>query len=161
MIRSWIRRHVLSHPVPARRKHQPTHPTTINTESTFLTTLPLKIRLQIYQPVLPQGTVHFLTEKNYTFYILCEEPAAQTTHSYPAVRRAVSPLRYWGMALDNISEFGWGNPYLPPDIVSRGEVALLRVCRKVYGEALPVLYGSVSFQVDEMETWMQFAIGGE
>jgi hypothetical protein len=60
------------------------------------------------------------------------------------------------MALENISEFGWGNPYLPQDVVSRGEVALLRVCRQVLGEALPVLYGGVSFQVDELETWLRF-----
>ncbi|KAL3483992.1 hypothetical protein BJX62DRAFT_244373 [Aspergillus germanicus] len=124
--------------------------------STFLTALPLEIRLQIYRHVLPEGTVHFLSEKEYMFYVLCEEPTAHHTQLCHAFWRALSPLRSWGMALDNISEFGWGNPYLPPDVVSRGEVALLRVCRQVHGEVLPVLYGSVSFQVDELETWLRF-----
>ncbi|KAJ0417966.1 hypothetical protein BJY00DRAFT_195310 [Aspergillus carlsbadensis] len=161
MIRSWIRRHVSSRTDPAQVKHRPNHPATMNTESSFLTILPLEIRLQIYRHVLPQGTVHFLTEKEYMFYVLCGDPSGHghTTQSCHAVCRALAPLRYWGMALDNISEFGWGNPYLPPDVVSRGEVALLRVCRQVLGEALPVLYAGVVFQVDEMETWVRFASG--
>jgi hypothetical protein len=125
-------------------------------QSDFLNILPIEIRLQIYRHVLPQGTVHFLSEKDYMFYVLCGVRAAHTTQSCHAVRRALSPLRYWGMALDNISEFGWGNPYLPPDVVSRGEVALLRVCRQVHGEALSVLYAEVTFQADELETWLQF-----
>jgi hypothetical protein len=127
-----------------------------HSQSEFLFILPLEIRLKIYRHVLPQGTVHFLSEKDYMFYVLCGDRAAHTTQSCHAVRRAHSPLRYWGMALDNISEFGWGNPYLPPDVVSRGEVALLRVCRQVHGEALSVLYAGVTFQVDELETWFRF-----
>jgi hypothetical protein len=129
----------------------------MNAQSTFLNILPLEIRLQIYRHVLPKGTVHFLSEKEYMFYVLCEEPTAHHTQLCHAFWRALSPLRSWGMALDNISEFGWGNPYLPPDVVSRGEVALLRVCRQVHGEALSVLYRGVSFHADELETWLRFA----
>ncbi|CEL09286.1 hypothetical protein ASPCAL12424 [Aspergillus calidoustus] len=136
-------------------------PATMDAESQseFLTILPIETRLQIYRHVLPLGTVHFLSEKDYMFYVLCGDRAAHTTHACHAVRRALSPLRYWGMALDNISEFGWGNPYLPPEVVSRGEVSLLRVCRQVHGEALPVLYEGVTFQVDELETWLRFSSG--
>jgi hypothetical protein len=61
------------------------------------------------------------------------------------------------MALDNISEFGWGNPYLSPDVVSRGEVALLQVCRQIHAETLPVLYAGATFQVDDLETWVRFS----
>ncbi|KAL2871222.1 uncharacterized protein BJX67DRAFT_343838 [Aspergillus lucknowensis] len=129
----------------------------MKTESSFLTKLPLDIRLRIYRHVLSQGTVHFLEEKGYMFYVFCDEGSAHPTKTCRSVVRTYSPLRYWGMALDNISEFGWGNPYLPPDVVSRGEVPLLRVCRQVHAEALSVLYAGAVFQVDDLETWVRFA----
>ncbi|KAL2847533.1 hypothetical protein BJY01DRAFT_246760 [Aspergillus pseudoustus] len=130
----------------------------MNVQSKFLHRLPLEIRRQIYRHVLGQGTVHFLKEKEYMFYVFCGAcEAAHSTHECRAVRRALSPLRYWGMALDNIAEFGWGNPYLAQDIVSRGEVSLLRVNRQVHAEALPVLYAGVTFQPDTLATWVRFA----
>ncbi|KAL3459775.1 hypothetical protein BJX64DRAFT_290943 [Aspergillus heterothallicus] len=129
----------------------------MNARAGVLNILPLEIRVLIYRYALAPGTVHFLEEKGYMFYVFCGECGAHTTHDCHAARRAISPLRYWGMALDNISEFGWGNPYLPPDVVSRGEVALLRVNRQVYAEALPVLYEGVTFQPDTLGTWVRFA----
>jgi hypothetical protein len=128
-----------------------------NTESIFLNLLPVEIHLQIYRDVLPRGTVHFLEQKGYMFYVFCDNCVAHPTKSCDAVIRARIPLNNWGLALENISEFGWGNPYLPPDVVSSGKVALLQVCRIIHAQALPILYAGVTFQVDDLETWVRFS----
>ncbi|KAL4860866.1 hypothetical protein BDV12DRAFT_181033 [Aspergillus spectabilis] len=124
--------------------------------SMFLTRLPVEIRLRIYGYVFGPGTVHFFQEKEYMFCILCQTPSAHPTHSCQSVVKAGRAIYRFGMAMDNISEFGWGDPYIPPGVVSTGDIALLRVCRQVYSEALPVLYSSVTFEVEDRKTWIRF-----
>lgn len=128
-------------------------------ENSPLLRLPTNIRRQIYHHVFGRGTVHLLEEKEHIFCVWCPDPTRhkiEANEFCDAYHQASSALRRFGLAMDNISEFGWGDPYIPAGLVSTGDVALLRVCRQIHAETLPVLYASATFEVVGLDGWLWF-----
>ncbi|OJJ03971.1 hypothetical protein ASPVEDRAFT_763783 [Aspergillus versicolor CBS 583.65] len=131
----------------------------ITMENSPLLRLPVNIRRQIYHHVFGKGTVHLLEEKKHIFCVWCPNPTRHQIEANEfcnAYHQASSALRRFGLAMDNISEFGWGDPYIPGGLVSTGDVALLRVCREIHAEALPVLYEDATFEVIGLDAWLWF-----
>lgn len=119
--------------------------------------LPARVRRQIYQHSFGEGTVHLLEEKRNIFYVWCLDPTRHKIDANTfcdAFHQASRAPRRFGLAMDNISEFGWGDPYIPAGLISTGNVALLRVCRQIHAEALPVLYENATFEVVGLDAWL-------
>ncbi len=104
----------------------------------FLTKLPLEIRLQIYEYVLGGNLLHLVHIPRRIAHIRCRhpEPSDPLRKCRPASR---TPL----------------NPWLRG--VSTANLALLKTCRQIYCEGIEVLYASNAFDVNDLNTFVSFA----
>ena len=105
---------------------------------TFLTKLPLEIRLHIYEYVLGGNLLHLVQLPRRVAHgrCRCEKPSDPLRNCRPALR---TPL----------------NPWLGR--VSNGNVALLMTCRQIYRESIEVLYARNAFDVNDLTTFVFFA----
>ncbi|PGH18857.1 hypothetical protein AJ79_00270 [Helicocarpus griseus UAMH5409] len=138
-------------------------PPSIQQSSGFLTRLPIEIRLMIYNYVIPpRRMIHLVTVPGKLASILCPEESnvgcyKQRWRNYVCLDEGVSRPSYSRGCVSRI---------LPAAPVSfcddtakgvRGALDLLCVCRKVYTEAITVLYKGASFQMDLL-TFLAFSI---
>lgn len=104
----------------------------------FLTKLPLEIRLQIYEYVLGGNLLHLIQVPRRIAHVRCrrEKFSDPLRECRPALR---TPL----------------NPRLCQ--VSNGNLALLKTCRQIYRESIEVLYACNAFDVNDLTTFVFFA----
>ena len=109
-----------------------------NSSCSFLTKLPLEIRLQIYEYVLGGNLLHLVQIPRRIAHVRCrlERPSDPLRACRPALR---TPL----------------NPWLCT--VSTGNLAMLKTCRQIYRESIEVLYARNAFDVNDLTTFVFFA----
>lgn len=138
------RGHQLFQPWPARRRNSlsiaSSNPQ--DTTCTLLTRLPLELRLQIYTYVLGNQTIHIATKSTPTdpphychfTHILCPEPFDKTR---------LMPCYDLGHY-----EVIARQPVPPKPTYSRNTLGLVKTCRQIYTEAMPLLYSTNTFDIE-------------
>ena len=130
-------------PKQASRKHKEIlvayNPVT-NASSPLLCKLPLEIRRKIYAYALGQQVVHILLVPRRITHISCTSPTA--TDFTRVCCPDADPSRV---------------PRHVPTPPSKIAVALLRTCRQIYAEALPVLYESNTFDTNDLSAFVFLA----
>lgn len=121
---------------PKRKEISFSHNQTTNQRSPLLSNLPLELRQKIYTYALRNHLIHILLTPSKIAHISCARstPTDFARDCYPPARHRIIP--------HNVS--------LPPSDIS---ITLLRTCRQIYAEALPILYSSNTFDIDDLSTF--------
>ena len=112
----------------------------VNASSPLLLKFPLEIRRKIYTYVLGSHVAHILLTPSRFAHICCTCPTLTdfTRTCCPSARHVMVP-----------------KPILiPPSDIA---VDLLRTCRQIYAEALPVLYSANTFDIDDYSAFVILA----
>ncbi len=128
-------------PLPRKRRalSQSLFDWTASPKCHLLNRLPPEIRLEIYKYVLGGNVLHLVQGKRRISHVRCR--ASSETDFVRSCRPA---------AANTGSE-------LLPGSTSNANLALLRTCRRVYQEAIDVLYASNTFDVDDPRTLLYLA----
>ncbi|MCJ1225166.1 hypothetical protein MMC12_001815 [Toensbergia leucococca] len=106
--------------------------------SPFLTKLPPEIRLQIYAYLLGDSVLHLVHLRHRLTHVRCASPAPLD-----------APLD-----APHVCYPSTGGHHLYPIYIGlnpRLEIAILRTCRQIYTEAMPVLYSTNTFDMDNLD----------
>ncbi|KAK2760888.1 hypothetical protein FQN54_002128 [Arachnomyces sp. PD_36] len=131
--------------------------TPIQSDSSFLNRLPTEIRLQIYGYVFGDGAVHLVHIENRIRHVRCEEKHP-SLHQH---RQACCPLTVarWrstsGRGHRDHLLYPHTHTSLPSNL-SNSNLSLLRTCRQIYAEAIDIPYSTLTFDVDDLHTWIYF-----
>ncbi|KAL4999557.1 hypothetical protein BDV10DRAFT_53390 [Aspergillus recurvatus] len=144
-----------------------THPMNPQSTSSFITKLPLEVRLMIYEYVFGDQVVHLVQVKDKIRHVRCRN----TTSSLDKNRRCcpITPARWRAndlaataaaLSMENASSsmlYPHTHPSLPSNL-SNSSTALLRTCRSIYAEASSLLYKNSAFDVDDLTTFIAFSL---
>jgi hypothetical protein len=108
--------------------------------SPFLTKLPLELRQKIYRYALGDHLIHILLTPGRITHIRCTSPTP------PDLERTCCPS-----VLNHVTT---QLTLIPPSEIT---ALLLRTCRQIYTEALPLLYSTNAFDFDDLSTFNIFA----
>jgi len=111
-----------------------------NASSPLLCKLPLEIRRKIYAYALGQQVIHILLVPHRITHICCTSPTVTDFTRVCCPHAGTSPV-----------------PQHVPTPPSKIPVALLRTCRQIYTEALPVLYGLNTFDINDLSAFVFLA----
>jgi len=111
-----------------------------NASSPLLCKIPIEIRREIYGYVLGQQVIHILLVPRRIRHICCTSPTITDFTRDCCPHPGMSPV-----------------PQHVPIPPSRIAVAILRTCRQIYTEALPVLYGSNTFDINDLSAFVFLA----
>lgn len=119
-------------------------PTSAQLRSPLFNLLPLEIRRLVYRHALAPGLTHIVRLGHRLGHVRCRD----AQHARPW------PHRCWGVTVtgsdlyhgprDDVTRDGDGD--------GRDLLALVTVCRRVYAEAIPVLYGGTTFSMLHLES---------
>ncbi len=112
----------------------------ISTASPLLNKLPLEFRRKIYTYALGNHLVHILLTPSRIAHICCTCPTLKDFNRAccHSARHLIVPKSV---------------PIPPSDTA----IALLRTCRQICAEALPILYSSNTFDIDDLSAFVLFA----
>ncbi|KAJ5684755.1 uncharacterized protein N7477_001100 [Penicillium maclennaniae] len=125
-----------------------------------LSRLPPEIRSMIWSYVFPPATLHLVTIKNKLRHIRCQAPNLPSELTHHRHCCPTTPARwrvYDGRVPGHSDRLLYPHTHEQlPDLVSDGNVALLRTCRAIYAETADVLYRNSTIDVDDLYTFIAF-----
>ncbi|KAH8425733.1 uncharacterized protein LDX57_003479 [Aspergillus melleus] len=137
------------------------------TDCGLLHKLPAEIRLMIYGYVFGDEAVHLVQVKDKIRHVRCRQPASSIDKNR---RCCPATQARWRLVADGTNpSIGPGTksdsmlyPHTHPDLtrsLSNSSLTLLRTCRAIYAEAARILYANVTFDVDDLNTFVAFSAG--
>jgi hypothetical protein len=119
-----------------------------------LLSLPTEIRLRIYEYVFGNGIIHLVRTNSRVAHFRCRSPdgapCANRWYGCPASARVLPTLpgRPEG-------SYPHHNENLLACLTS-ADFEILRTCRQIYAEAIHIPYSQLTFDIDELSTWIFF-----
>ena len=125
---------------PKRKELSISYNSAVNASSPLLTKLPLELRQKIYTYALGSHLVHILLTPSRIAHFCCTCP------TFTDFNRACCPSARHLIVPKSVP--------IPPSPIA---IALLRTCRQIYAEAIPILYSSNTFDIDDLRAFVLLA----
>ncbi|KAL5341703.1 hypothetical protein BJX70DRAFT_24108 [Aspergillus crustosus] len=156
----------------------------LNQQSTspFLTKLPLEIRLMIYEYAFGEEVVHLVQVKDKIRHVRCNQSTSSLdknrrccpvtaarwrandmpmAHTSPSSSQTHGQSQSQGTNMNMHTNTDMLYPHTHPSLpshLSTSSAPLLQTCRTIYAEASALLYKNATFEVDDLATFIAFAL---